>query len=75
MKTGKELSNQETQRNLKAVIAMDRFIKKGRKPKFSHDICDQLSVGYGELDDSGFWEYQLCTGEENWKVLESSERE
>jgi len=23
------------------------------------DICDNLSLGYGELDDNGFWEYPI----------------
>lgn len=31
----------------------------GIKPTATTDIADELSLGYGELDDNGFWQYQI----------------
>ena len=35
------------------------FQAAGRRPCASTNIADQLSRGYGQLDEYGFWEYQL----------------
>lgn len=32
----------------------------GFKYGASTDICDNLSLGYGKLDDNGFWEYPIA---------------
>lgn len=31
----------------------------GFKPKYSTGICGGITVGYGELDDYGYWQYEL----------------
>lgn len=32
---------------------------RGEKPRFSSGICGNLTAGYGELDDLGYWEFGL----------------
>jgi len=29
----------------------------GRTPNYSHNIAEQLTAGYGKLDEYGFWQY------------------
>jgi hypothetical protein len=37
----------------------EELYKAGIKPGCSTDICGQLTIGYGELDDYGNWEFPL----------------
>lgn len=36
-----------------------RRLLEGQQPKFSSDIADQLTAGYGKLDELGCWEFPL----------------
>jgi hypothetical protein len=43
-------------RNETIAIVLYRL---GFKPESSTDIAENLTMGYGELDDYGFWQYQI----------------
>lgn len=50
----------------KVLVDLDRsnskareLFQQGKRPSFSHDITGELSVGYGFLDDLGFWQFPL----------------
>lgn len=36
--------------------------QRGERPSFSSDLADQITAGYGELDESGNWEFPLFPG-------------
>jgi hypothetical protein len=44
--------------NKSSVVAVVLY-NLGIKPRYSHDIGENLSCGYGKLDDYGFWQFPL----------------
>ena len=44
--------------SMNSLIAIFLY-KIGIKPQATHDIANNLSLGYGELDENGFWQFQL----------------
>lgn len=48
----------EEQIAINEAIAIERF-NKGEKPTYSTGICDNITCGYGELDQLGYWEFPL----------------
>ena len=40
------------------IIAIARY-KLGEKPSFSTGIDDIVTIGYGNLDNNGFWEFTI----------------
>lgn len=39
-------------------IAIERY-KNGEKPNVSSTLEDEITYGYGEVDEYGFWEFPL----------------
>jgi len=58
----REKSNPEALRRLDA----------GQKPVWTHNIAEEPSAGYGELDELGFWEFQLAVEMEADRVRRES---
>lgn len=36
--------------------------QRGEPPSFSSDLADQITAGYGELDEYGNWQFPLFPG-------------
>lgn len=36
----------------------------GEQPSFSTGICENLTCGYGTLDNSGYWQFPLYPAED-----------
>lgn len=51
-----------TQLSQNELIAIQRY-QMGEDPSYSTSIADELTAGYGELSEYGYWEYPLpCDG-------------
>jgi hypothetical protein len=42
-----------------AIATAVEFHNKGVSPRFSMGICEELTVGYGKIDEYGYWEFPL----------------
>lgn len=48
----------EEKEELAEKEALRRY-SEGQKPSFSKGVCENLTCGYGRLDDYGYWEFPL----------------
>ena len=44
-------------------------LAKGEQPGYSTGICEGITAGYGNLDESGYWEFPLVIDEETNDVM------
>jgi len=51
------------------ILIAKMMFKLGVRPRFSHNIAEELSAGYGELDEFGFWEFPL-TQQDIQKIIQ-----
>ena len=48
---------------------------RGDDPSFSTGLCDNLTCGYGKLDDYGYWQFPLYPAEDYLAKYKERERQ
>lgn len=46
-----------------------KLLSEGIEPTYSTGICDCVTVGYGTLDEYGYWEFPLSLNEDTERYL------
>lgn len=47
----------------------------GEEPRFSSGVCDDLTCGYGELSQWGYWQFPLYPAEKYSKLLKKRKKD